>query len=153
MKTSNQSSIIILLNSFIRNMQVLIMCPDVISYLVFILSTLARDVINRLLFPISSYFILLSPNRQRVLDCISAPLVSTVRIPSNWFPGWLWPTPVLSLSGVQKLIRLSLCRRELTLKGCRQPIYVFWQNNRQLIPGNRLKLQLAWVVALVHDLK
>lgn len=47
MKTSNTSAIIIMSKSFIRGMLLLIVCPDVIGHLVFILSTLKLNVITR----------------------------------------------------------------------------------------------------------
>lgn len=168
MKTSNKFGIIIMLNSFIRNILLLILCPDVIRHLVLILSTLKsnqqKELITREYNVKSEYvwfvftatyvesFSVLFPICGKVLNFTFTSLVFVVLAsrPANFMVGYNPP----QCCNCQCPGCHSLCKRRITFKGCRQLIYVFWQKSRQLIPGVELKLQHACVaVAGVRDLK
>lgn len=115
--------------SFIRGMLLLIVCPDVIGHLVFILSTLKLNVITRI------------NGWGNNIKCWIAGVFQSLRVlfcefghPECVISQSVLAHPVLQSSEAQRPSFLSLWKKVLTLKGSRQLIYLFWQKSWQLIP-------------------
>lgn len=177
MKTSNQPSFIIMSNSFIRNMLLLIMCPDVItscfhfeytkmkcyqkkkridklvecnfkSEQVCFLFLLPPVVLNH--FP--CHF---PPDRVKVLNFTFTALVSVAWASSAAdFTAGYGPPQRCNCQKCADLADAHSAEGSWHWEDADNWFMLSGKKSGQLIPGNGLKLQHAWVVvAGVHDLK